>query len=152
MYHVQLILDLQGLAFIQSEGKLLHSNLTKCEVPLPPQDRPTAIRTPSYLFPSFSLPHKSASAPRSSTVVEDDYYPQNNVQRPLTPNTCVNIAEAFHAGMQTEKKTNLQGKFIADDNMIVCALGDCPLPINLQTSFTLMRESGLAPGPVQLVL
>jgi|HubBroStandDraft_2_1064218.scaffolds.fasta_scaffold2110976_1 hypothetical protein len=49
--------------------------------------------------------------------------------------------------MQTEKKTNLQGKFIAEDNMIMCSLGDCPLPINLQTSSTFMRGCA-RPGPV----
>ena len=45
--------------------------------------------------------------------------------------------------------------FIADCNdcsMIVHPLGDNSLPINLQTSFTLTRGPGLAPGPVQLVL
>ena len=32
-------------------------------------------------------------------------------------------AEAFHAGMQTEKKTQLQDRFMAND-MIVRSLGD----------------------------
>ena len=53
-YYFCLCITSQGLAFIQSERKLLHSNLTKCEGSSSPQDRPTA-RTPSHLFPSFSL-------------------------------------------------------------------------------------------------
>jgi hypothetical protein len=46
-----------------------------------------------------------------------------------------NAQALLYAEMQTKKKTNLQGKFIADDNMIVRSLGDYySLPINLQTS------------------
>jgi superfamily II DNA helicase RecQ len=43
-------------------------------------------------------------------------------------------AEAFHAGMQTTKKTELQEKFMENDDMIVCPLSDFPPPISLQTS------------------